>query len=75
MTFPVTLRLTTIRSMPAPGHATPGNSASPPAQIPAQRRKNAPLPWLGINALAGAIVGVLLYHIDALTRWAIRLLM
>ena len=73
MTFPVTTHDTTSQSVPSPGGAMPGSSVS--AQTPERTSKTAQLRWLGINALAGAILGLLIYHIDALARWAIRLLM
>ena len=75
MTFPVTTRDTMSHSALSPDRAIPGNSATEQPAIPERKSKAARLLWLGINALGGVIMGLLIYNIDALVRLAIGLLM
>lgn len=75
MIFPATTQDSTNRFTSSQHGAFLGSGASEQSTIPEQKGKNAQRLWLGINALGGAIMGLLVYHSDALVRLAIRLLM
>ena len=75
MTSPAELRETTTLEVPSSSHAVPEGGTTVPPRLSTRARRTAQLRWLGINALCGAAMGLLIHKGDALVRAGVRLLM
>jgi len=65
MTFPATTQDATTRRAPSPGRAMPGSIISEQPTTLQRKSKTAELRWLGIHALGGVIMGLLIYLITS----------